>query len=190
MIIKIKSSEIKQVASSIECYLFKEIREGESHNYEWLEKLCSFHKNLNSINSDNDFIEIDIDENIASTLSHLIENYLYAEAAEYIENDMDWLTEMISINTQIKGNNTSDTSGNNEEGNMQEIKNKEKSEPDQSNKKNSKSKKSKQKLENEEIEESQENTNESTNDENFEFNADFLNEGLDLDEDFDLDEMY
>ncbi len=63
------------------------------------EKLLS---DLSETESEN-IIEIDIAELTREDLANLIEKYLLLEAGEYVDDDIEWLSEMIDIYKQLNG---------------------------------------------------------------------------------------
>ena len=106
MIIKIKENRTKQIANSIACYIFKELKENpNAHNLIWADNLCKFYKTLNDLSEteSENIIEIDIAELIREDLANLIEKYLLLEAGEYVDDDIEWLSEMIDIYKQLNG---------------------------------------------------------------------------------------
>lgn len=108
MIIKIKENRTKQIANSIACYIFKELKENpNAHNLIWADNLCKFYKTLNDLSEteSENIIEIDIAELIREDLANLIEKYLLLEAGEYVDDDIEWLSEMIDIYKQLNGEN-------------------------------------------------------------------------------------
>lgn len=106
MELKIKGSTTQSVATSIGCYIFKEVRESE-HNIEWLDCMCSFYQLLLSNQSSKDIV-VPLDDNLKNDLKNMISKYLYAEAADYVDDDIEWLCSMISIYKQLSGNETKD----------------------------------------------------------------------------------
>lgn len=106
MELKIKGSTTQSVAASIGCYIFKEVRESE-HNIEWLDCMCGFYQLLLS-NQNTEDIVIPLDDNLKDDLKNMISKYLYAEATDYVDDDIEWLCSMISIYRQLLNNETKD----------------------------------------------------------------------------------
>lgn len=107
MNIQIRKSRLTEVSSSIGCYIFKEIRDKNvSHDMEWLCHICGFYnKLLDLCNNDQNieiYVALDIDNNFAIDLAELISKYLYSEANELVDDDLEWLCEMVNVFNQLK----------------------------------------------------------------------------------------
>ena len=121
MNITIKNSQLSTVTGSIGCYIFKEIRSERKHTFKWLSNICLFYqKMIDLCNSplEGETSTFTLDNDFAEQLSEMIESFLYDEATDYIDDDLDWLCEMVNLQIQLSGGKIT----NNGKGEEQEIK--------------------------------------------------------------------
>ena len=187
MVIRIKSTQTDKVATSLECYMFKEIREeNNKHDFDWIEGICSVYQSLKNCNDKSDYSEIIVNDSITESLANMIKKYLYSEATEYVEDDMEWLCEMVNLYNSLSGNPAPVSTNK-----RKEKQKKEEKKDDVNNKQEKKNNIENKHTNNINSESEEEKGVEEKENEGFEFDTDFLdNEELNLDEDIDLENMF
>lgn len=102
MEVKILTSEVANIANSISKYIFKEVKDADRKNIEWLNEFVNFYQKLKSGESKRDYTYVEVDGLVKSDLSEIISKYIFNDLQNMDENNSSWLCEMMSIYNQLK----------------------------------------------------------------------------------------
>lgn len=102
MEVKILTSEVANIANSISKYIFKEAKDTDRQNIEWLNEFVNFYQKLKSGESKRDYTYVEVDGIVKSDLSEIISKYIFNDLQNMDENNSSWLCEMMSIYNQLK----------------------------------------------------------------------------------------
>lgn len=92
------------MADSIEYYVFSALREKDRkmQSIEALNGGCDFYSKVKSSKGANGFLEAEINDRFAPVLAGMISRYIFDEASDSVDDDMEWLCEMMSIYRQVQ----------------------------------------------------------------------------------------
>ena len=102
--IQILRSQAESVSASIGNYIFKQLRSDGSKGMPWLLDVCGFYQKIRDAvyePAQKGYLNIEVTNIIIQDMPDLISEYLPKEINELIEDDMDWLCELVSIYRQL-----------------------------------------------------------------------------------------
>ena len=107
MQILMKAAQAENVANSLCCYLFKIIHNQTDvgKDFKWLQGMHRIYQDINAVasleSSNDDTVAVDVPDYLSHELAQMIENYLIEDIRESLDEDVEWLNEMMSIHAQL-----------------------------------------------------------------------------------------
>lgn len=120
MKILVNTAQAENVANSLCSYLFKTIQEyaDVAGDFKWLKGMHQISRDLKSIaelgTSGNETITVDIPKEYQWECARMIELYLVADIRASLDEDVEWLNEMMSIHAQLTASPKTATAGSQE----------------------------------------------------------------------------
>lgn len=108
MQIKISKEQVKDIADSISEYMFLEVKTDKKHqNMVWLSKFTGFYQELKTKQSKNEYVTVDVSDDIKNDLPEIINKYLFSELSKSKDKGKEWLLEMMNVYNQLTANEQS-----------------------------------------------------------------------------------
>ena len=108
MQIKISKEQVRDIADSISEYMFLEVKTDKKHqNMVWLSKFTGFYQELKTKQSKNEYVTVDVSDDIKNDLPEIINKYLFSELSKSKDKGKEWLLEMMNVYNQLTANEQS-----------------------------------------------------------------------------------
>lgn len=102
MQIKISKDQVKDIADSISEYVFLEVKTDKKHqDMVWLSKFTGFYQKLKTKQSENEYITVEVSDDVKNDLPEIINKYLFSELSKSKDKGKEWLLEMMNVYNQL-----------------------------------------------------------------------------------------